>query len=114
MRRAAKVCCVPGCPEFVTARSYCDKHAREGRQRTSKRPSSAARGYDAQWRKIRAEHLAEHPYCISCGAPATEVDHILPISEGGTHDYANLQAMCKSCHSRKTAKRDGGFGRERR
>jgi hypothetical protein len=29
------------------------------------------------------------------------VDHILPISEGGTHDLENLQALCSLCHSVK-------------
>ena len=36
---------------------------------------------------------------------ATEVDHILPIEDGGAmYDEANLQALCKPHHSRKTAR----------
>jgi hypothetical protein len=30
-----------------------------------------------------------------CGAPATEVDHIRPVSVGGTDDPANLRAVCR-------------------
>ena len=38
--------------------------------------------------------------------PAQEVHHILPLSRGGTHEDANLMALCKPCHSEITA-RDG-------
>ncbi len=36
---------------------------------------------------------------------AIEVDHILPIEDAGAmYDAANLQALCKPHHSRKTAR----------
>jgi len=40
--------------------------------------------------------------CAECDEPSTEVDHILPISEGGTNDIDNLQALCGTCHATKT------------
>lgn len=37
-------------------------------------------------------------------APALEVDHIVPISEGGhPFDPANLQTLCTDCHNDKSA-----------
>lgn len=38
-----------------------------------------------RWRKLRALHLARHPFCADCAAegvvtPATEVHHIRPVS----------------------------------
>ncbi|WP_370178186.1 MULTISPECIES: HNH endonuclease [Alphaproteobacteria] len=42
------------------------------------RPSASARGLGADWRKLRADHLAKHPWCRRCGAKAIEVDHIVP------------------------------------
>ena len=31
-----------------------------------------------------------------------EVDHILPLYQGGTNQVENLQALCRNCHGRKT------------
>ena len=36
------------------------------------------------------------------------VDHITPINDGGTNEWANLQPLCAPCHNRKTATEDGG------
>lgn len=79
------------------------RHAREAR------PSSAARGYGRSWRRIRSAYLAAHPLCVGCDrALATEVDHVIAKVKGGTDDWSNLVAYCKSCHSRKTTAVDGG------
>jgi len=53
----------------------------------------------------------EEPICRRCRRePSAEVDHIIPLSLGGERlDRANLQPLCKTCHSRKTATEDGGF-----
>jgi 5-methylcytosine-specific restriction endonuclease McrA len=32
-----------------------------------------------------------------------ELDHILPLIDGGSHEPANLQTLCTPCHKRKTA-----------
>jgi 5-methylcytosine-specific restriction protein A len=50
--------------------------------------------------------------CTLCGAPAVQVDHIVPVAEGGTHDLDNLAAICQSCHDAKT-KAESARGRER-
>ncbi len=71
----------------------------------SARPSSSRRGYGAAWRKFRAWFLSLHPFCSveGCGQPATEVDHIIPLENGGAHlDPTNSQSLCKPCHSAKT------------
>tara|TARA_B100000674_G_scaffold489244_1_gene502880 strand:- start:1557 stop:1976 length:420 start_codon:yes stop_codon:yes gene_type:complete len=31
-----------------------------------------------------------------------EVDHIIPLYQGGTNQVENLQALCRNCHGRKT------------
>lgn len=43
--------------------------------------------------------------CVECGARNDlTVDHIVPVSKGGTDDRANLQTMCRPCNSRKGAR----------
>jgi 5-methylcytosine-specific restriction protein A len=74
------------------------------------RQSSHARGYNKRWAKARLGYLAKHPVCVECErqgivTAATEVDHIVP-HRGDWYlfwDSANWQALCKSCHSKKTA-----------
>lgn len=39
--------------------------------------------------------------CVYCGAPTEAVDHIQPLTRGGSHAWDNLTASCKSCNSRK-------------
>ena len=70
------------------------------------RPSAAMRGYDRQWRKLRA-HLLRHPVKCSerrCFEQATELDHVVPIRIAPERrlDTSNLRPLCKSCHSKKT------------
>ena len=35
-------------------------------------------------------------------SPDPEIDHILPVSEGGNNDLENFQALCGCCHNKKT------------
>ena len=48
-------------------------------------------------------------HCASSGAVlfASEVDHVIPKSKGGTDDDDNLQAISPECHKRKTAEDEG-------
>lgn len=73
------------------------------------RGSSTARGYGTNHRKLRLMHLRNHPLCIVCGGPATEMDH----KDGNVYNLAedNLQSYCKPHHSEKTAREQGVFGR---
>ena len=120
-RRAPRPCKHPGCPGLTTARyPYCPKHlpryerarieflkARHKRH-DAKRPCAAKRGYGRIWRRQREMFLARHPLCMwdGCREFAVEVDHILALAKGGTNEDDNLQALCKSHHSIKTARED--------
>jgi 5-methylcytosine-specific restriction enzyme A len=52
--------------------------------------------------RLRRQVLAEEPTCRACRAPATEVDHIVPLNRRGSGGRANLQALCKPCHKAKS------------
>ena len=103
-RRPARVC--PACNKV--ARGACCVPARA----PDERASASQRGYGARWRRLRLLVLHRAPLCRECGRAATDVDHILPRRMGGTDDMANLQPLCHSCHSRKTARETtpGGGG----
>jgi 5-methylcytosine-specific restriction protein A len=63
------------------------------------------------WRSriLSAEPLCRH--CLAKGVltAATEVDHEIPLGQGGTYDDANAQPLCTDCHKAKTkAEAQGG------
>lgn len=120
-RRPPHGCAVPGCPELVHRGARCPDHERAMRAEIdSTRPSPSRRGYDAAWKQIRDAFLRRHSLCeLDCAArglrvSASQVDHRVPLARGGTHNPRNLQAACAPCHSRKTAREDGRFGRRAR
>lgn len=56
--------------------------------------------------KIRWDVLKRDDYrCLKCGARPPdvelEVDHIVPVSGGGTNDLANLRTLCRPCNQGK-------------
>lgn len=90
------------------------QHAK--RERDSRRGSSTARGYDADWRRLRAAFLFKHPLCLFCEeagriTEAQVVDHIVSFTDRPELrlDWSNLRPLCKDCHDRRTA-RDQAFG----
>ncbi len=66
------------------------------------------------WDAKRARQLRAEPLCRHCAAAvpprvtlAGEVDHIVPLSRGGSDAPENLQSLCRECHALKT-RRDMG------
>lgn len=47
--------------------------------------------------------------CKHCGTHEDlSIDHIFPVSKGGTNDLENLQTLCRPCNSRKGARVEEG------
>lgn len=42
--------------------------------------------------------------CWACSAPMASIDHVIPLSRGGTNWASNLRPCCISCNSSKGAK----------
>lgn len=95
-----------------TLKTSCDNERRP----PNPRPAPSRRGYGRDWQRCRLLKITDDPWCELClrrglDVAAEEVDHIKPIAAGGElFDRDNLQSLCKSCHSHKTATNDGGFG----
>lgn len=109
-RKPKKPCRYPGCPELTDA-LYCSAHQKlvtSQYNRHGRSPEMKKR-YNGVWPAIRRRHMTAHPLCEVCRregriTAAQEVHHMIPLANGGTHDESNLMSLCKSCHSRITAK----------
>lgn len=55
--------------------------------------------YDAEGREYVALILKDP--CVYCGGDASEVDHITPITKGGSGQAMNLAPACRTCNARK-------------
>lgn len=52
--------------------------------------------------------------CVQCESKVRrQVDHIVPVAEGGSDELDNLQVLCFKCHKKKTAKQVNGPGYEK-
>lgn len=87
---------------------------RKLRREYAKTPYGRAIYYSAQNRRRRQvpytqdslDWIASIDWGVTCctyceDALATEIDHILPITKGGTGERENLTPVCRSCNARK-------------
>src|SRR5213075_1932074 len=49
----------------------------------------------------RAVFARDGHRCQYCGAHAENIDHVIPRSRGGAHEWENVVAACRPCNSRK-------------
>lgn len=130
MFRGIVRCCWPGCPTERMVEGgnfkrkqhkayFCDAHTAE---------MEAATGFRIVTQK-RLDWLADKPIghrhvtaifyrwsvfklggekCADCSDPLTlgplcNIDHVIPVSEGGKTQISNMQPLCIECHRRKSA-----------
>ena len=95
------------CSRFaVPGGSRCEVHGglKSGWSKYKAKHPARAAGYQSEaWRGLRDRVKREEPSCRRCGAPTTDVDHIVPLADGGGQfDRENLQGLCHPCHKKKT------------
>ena len=103
-----------GCGKFCTEGYFHAECRRafereKSRRRRAKKGTTSQRGYDTRHQKLRALAIAQHPYCVDCGAQGTKenpltADHVVPLSQGGLTALGNLEVRCRSCNSLKGSK----------
>jgi len=79
--------------------SYCSLHKPTKRQNTKRKPHYN----DPEYRRNRNYLIKEYGRCFRCNTGGTpnnklEIDHIVPVSEGGTNRLSNLRILCQNCH----------------
>lgn len=108
--RPLRPCRYPGCCELVTE-GYCEAHRPQPVERSAEAQAWHGLYSTDEWRLLRAEQLLAEPWCRECARQgrrtrATDVDHI--VDHKGDlrlfRDRSNLESLCHSCHSRKTAR----------
>lgn len=61
---------------------------------------------------VRRIYANQHGLCYWCRVPVGDryhVDHVIPLSRGGSDDAGNLVVACPSCNLRKHAKMPSEF-----
>ena len=56
--------------------------------------------------KVRRRVLLAGSFaCVDCGriSQSNEIDHQVPLEQGGSNDDSNLRIRCHECHAAKTA-----------
>lgn len=102
-------CRYPGCNQLVE-NGYCEKHKQPVTQQEIDRHTHDNKVYgNTAWRRLRRIKLNADPLCEQClgeniVVPATQVDHIIPVSQQPELKlcYENLQSLCETHHSQKT------------
>lgn len=109
--RPLRPCAHIGCG-VLTRDGYCPRHKPKDTTRRSQEAADWHRWYQLPiFRdRLRPDQLLREPFCRVCARQgirtrATDVDHITPHRGNWAlfADPNNLQSLCHSCHSRKTA-----------
>ena len=105
--RANKICGHhAGCIEVVPhGQRYCETHQREHAWQGAGSPRTGTTEHKARRARVlkRDRYRCQLRYPGVCIVRAREMDHIVPVTEGGTDDLSNLQSACGPCHQRKAS-----------
>lgn len=96
-----------GSRRLYCSQACCGKHAKQKRK--------MAKLCNGPWDVISIDTLAEkHNWlCCECGCKCKKsqglnnpseatIDHIIPVSIGGTHTWENVQLLCRNCNTIKS------------
>lgn len=69
--------------------------------------SGYTRTSTSAWKRLRRQAIRAYGNeCAQCGTHGTEttleLDHVVPVAEGGTDTLDNAQLICPTCHGPKT------------
>ena len=98
-----------GCLSKAVTKGLCEEHSSTIKVAPRDKPKYHDNYNRVQWKRLRQTELSKNPLCLSCSkygavVAAEDVDHIIPHRGDSLlfSSLSNLQALCHSCHSRKT------------
>lgn len=102
--KALHPCPQPGCHEITTG-GRCERHAARRAWQHSRRNELLGQSGWVQRATRRRILERDRGICYVCHQPgADQVDHVIPVTEGGTSSDDNLAAIHdRPCHKNKTS-----------
>ena len=85
-----------------TDKAYYEQHRGDFIARARKRQKSL-QGVFTQADILRL-YETQHKRCAGCAKPLRgnyEIDHVIPVSKGGSNSPENLELLCRACNRRK-------------
>lgn len=117
-----KACAVSSCIAYaIEGGSRCKEHAIEIERPRAERKARNRRlrfSTGAQSRLRAVVNRVGHAVCVCCyrsyAARFIQIDHKIPLADGGTDTDENVQPLCTGCHKRKTIEENRERHREGR
>lgn len=99
--------------------TYSNERERKREFQRTRSDKDRQRFYQSEkWRRCRKRFISQHPLCADCEeqgrlTEAEEVHHKIDLADAPELAYepSNLQGLCKSCHSRRTARTTIAIGK---
>lgn len=89
--------------KLAWARANPDKRVAAQNKRRSRILSSTEHYTSEEWQELCKKYGNA---CLACGRVDRQlsVDHVIPLSKGGSNAIDNIQPLCRPCNSSKNAK----------
>lgn len=96
-------CSKPGCDDVAKANGLCVNHYAvvSGHRRRARLEGLDAHHTETEWETVLEERGG---LCFYCDEPATERDHVVALSRGGTDTIENIRPACRPCNTSKNAR----------
>ncbi len=81
-----------------------DKHRAHRKATDSKRRAVIGSFTVGEWENLKKQYGYRCPCCGKEGEKALTIDHIIPLSKGGSNYIENIQPLCMPCNAKKASR----------